>query len=205
LADAQSLEELSAQWWQWAVSIPTSVNPPFTDTTGADCMVGQRGATWFLAGNGGGTTTRTCSIPQGTMLFFPVINSVNINTPNVCGQGPNNMPVEDLRALSAAFIDGATKLSLKVDNKEVKSLLQRVQSTVFAVALPEDNVFDAPCASLGGVPGGIYSPAVDDGFYVDLPPLTVGKHTLSFHAENTGAGFSLDVTYNLTVVPVLLR
>ena len=42
-------------------------------------------------------------------------------------------------------------------------------------------------------------------YYIDLPPLTVGKHTLQFHAENTGAGFVLDVTYNLTVVPVSLQ
>ena len=203
-ADAQSLQDLSAEWWQWALSIPPSVNP-LTDGTGADCMVGQRGATWFLAGNGGGTTIRTCSIPQGTMLFFPVINSVNVNSPNVCGQDANNIPVATLRAGAADFINGATKLSLKVDNKEVKNLLQRVQSNVFAIALPEDNVFDAPCSSLGGVPAGIYSPAVDDGFYVDLPPLKVGKHTLSFHAENPSAGFSLDVTYNLTVVPVSLQ
>jgi len=205
-ADAQSLDELSAEWWQWALSIPTSVNP-LTDGTGADCMVGQRGATWFLAGvSTGGTVTRTCSIPQGTMLFFPVINAVNVNTPNVCGQDAKNIPVATLRAQIAPFIDGATKLSVKVDNKEVKNLLQRVQSSVFAVALPEDNLFDKPCtdAGLGNVPAGIYSPAVADGFYVDLPPLTVGKHTLSFHAENTG-GFVEDVAYNLTVVPVLLK
>src|SRR5437867_9117304 len=79
-------QELSTQWWQWALSLPPSVNPQ-TDTTGEDCVVGQRGSTWFLAGVfGGGTASRTCSIPQGTTLFFPIINSVNINTPNVCGQ-----------------------------------------------------------------------------------------------------------------------
>jgi hypothetical protein len=72
-ADAQSLDELSAEWWQWALSIPTSVNP-LTDGTGEDCMVGQRGTTWFLAGVfTGGTVTRTCSIPQGTMLFFDTV------------------------------------------------------------------------------------------------------------------------------------
>jgi len=53
------------------------------------------------------------------------------------------------------------------------------------------------------VPAGIYSPAVDDGFYVQLNPLKVGSHTLHFHAENPG--FVEDVTYNLTVVPVLLK
>ena len=44
------------------VSIPTA-NNPLTDTTGEDCMVGQRGPVWFLAGTfGGGPTTRSCSI-----------------------------------------------------------------------------------------------------------------------------------------------
>jgi len=159
-ADAQTLKELSAEWWQWAVSIPTSANP-LTDTTGTDCLVGQRGATWFLAGvlgtPPGGTVTRTCSIPQGRMLFFPIINAVSINTPNVCGS--INESAAQLRADIAPIIDGASKLSLTVDNKEVKILLQRVKSTVFAVALPEDNVFNAVCGGPGSVPAGIYSPA----------------------------------------------
>jgi hypothetical protein len=85
--------------------------------------------------------------------------------------------------------------------------LRRVQSKVFAVALPKDNVFDAPCtgAGLGDVPAGIYSPAVDDGFYVLIDPLSVGNHTLHFHAENLSQGFTQDVTYSLTVVQVLLK
>ena len=202
-ADAQSLQDLSAEWWQWALSIPTPVNP-LADGTGEDCMVGQRGATWFLAGvQEGGTVTRTCAVPEGQALFFPVINFVNVNTPNVCGQNAHNIPVAELRDQIAPFIDGATRLSVTVDGKQVKHL-QRIQSNVFEVALPEDNVFDAPCASqgLGEVPAGIYSPVVDDGFYVELPPLTVGNHTLHFHAENTDAGFVEDVTYNHTVVPV---
>jgi hypothetical protein len=206
LADSQTLEELTAEWWQWALSIPTSVNPQL-DTTGENCMVGQRGSKWFLAGVfGGGTTTRTCSVPANVVLFFPIINSVNFNTPKVCGQGPKDIPVTDLRALSAAFIDGATNLSVEVDGKPVANL-QRVQSQVFEVALPEGNVFDAPCtkAGLGNVPAGIYSPAVDDGFYVELNPLPIRKHKLQFHAENPSQDFVQDVTYNLTVVPVSLQ
>jgi hypothetical protein len=137
------------------------------------------------------------------VIFFPVINSVNINTPNICGQGPENMSVEDLRALSAAFIDGATNLSVELGGKEINAL-RRVQSQVFAVALPEDNLFDAPCtdAGLGNVPEGIYSPSVDDGFYVKLNPLKKGDHTLHFHAENPSQNFVEDVTYKLAVVPV---
>jgi hypothetical protein len=94
-ADSSILERLTAQWWQWALSVPTPVNP-LMDQTGEDCVIGQRGSIWFLAGVGifgGGTAARTCSVPQGNTLVFPVINSVNINAPNVCGQDANNVPL----------------------------------------------------------------------------------------------------------------
>lgn len=205
-SDSESLKQLSAEWWQWTLSIPTSVNP-MLDTTGKNGVVGQRGSIWFLAGTfGGGTVTRTCDVPEDKALFFPVINAINFNTPNVCGQDSNNIPVSMLRAASATFINGATKLSVTVDGKriEVKDLIH-VRSVVFEVALPERNVFDAPCkgAGLRNVPAGVYSPAVDEGLYVLLDPLDIGKHALHFHAENPSQGVTQDVTYNLTVVPVL--
>ena len=50
---------------------------------------------------------------------------------------------------------------------------------------------------------GPLSPAVDDGIYVHVNPLAVGLHTLDIHAENPSQGFALDVTYNLTVVPIV--
>ena len=76
---------------------------------------------------------------------------------------------------------------------------------LFEVALPENNLFDGPCtgADLGKVPAGIYSPSVDEGFYVKLNPLKKGNHTLHFHAENRSQSFVEDVSYNLTVVPVV--
>jgi hypothetical protein len=51
------------------------------------------------------------------------------------------------------------------------------------------------------VPAGIFSPAVDDGYYVKLKQLRIGAHTLHLRAE-TATGVDQDVTYNLTVVPV---
>jgi hypothetical protein len=129
---------------------------------------------------------------------------VNINTPNVCGQGPDNSSVENLRASSSAFINGATNLSVEVDGKSI-NVLRPVQFQIFEVALPENNLFDGPCtdAGLGNVPAGIYSPSVDEGFYVKLNPLKKGNHTLHFHAENPSQSFVEDVSYNLTVVPVV--
>src|SRR5262245_26501057 len=94
-ADSAPFKQLSAEWWQWALSIPAAENPQL-DTTGGDCVVGQRGDVWFLAGTfGGGTVTRTCSVPEGTVLFFPVVNFVYFDSPNVCGQGPDSIPVEN--------------------------------------------------------------------------------------------------------------
>ena len=75
------LSELTAEWRQWAYSIPTSQNPQ-EDATGQYCMVGQRGPVWFLAGvflGWPGTITRTCTVPEGKALFFPVINQDAFN------------------------------------------------------------------------------------------------------------------------------
>ena len=203
--DDGQFPSLTAQWWQFVISIPSTVNP-LLDLTGADCVVGQRGPVWFLAGTFfGGTATRACSIPAGEALFFPVINSVQINTPNVCGQS-GNLGVEALRALSAPFIDAATNLSVQVDGKPVEDLF-RVKSKVFATTFPADNIFNAPCVGggLGTVPAAVYSPSVDDGFYVLLRPLSVGSHTLHIHAEVPSQMFAVDVTYDLTIVPGQLK
>jgi hypothetical protein len=118
----------------------------------------------------------------------------------VCGQ-LESLSVEQLRAISAGAVDAAPNLSVQLDGVPIKKV-RRVKSKVFAVALPEDNVFDALCGS-NNVPAGIYSPAVDDGFYVLLDKLSAGKHTLKFSSERfEGQAGPKNVTYYLTVVPV---
>src|SRR5262245_18638881 len=69
----QSYSDWAAQWWQWALETPVSVNP-VVDKTGVHCAEGQSDHVWFLAGAfGGGTVKRTCTVPTGTALFFPLI------------------------------------------------------------------------------------------------------------------------------------
>ncbi len=95
-------------------------------------MVGQRGSVWFLSGVFlGGTVTRTCSVPEGVTVFFPVINADQINAPNVCGQGPENAKVKDMRATNKSSIDSASNLKLQVDTMNAKNLLRRIQSQVY--------------------------------------------------------------------------
>jgi hypothetical protein len=200
-AQTQSYKQLSAQWWQWALSIPADANP-LTDTTGEDCMVGQRGSDWFLAGMFvGGSATRECSIPQGVSLFFPVANFIGFDNPGQCGQ---DEPFGSAfwRGLAADFVNGVSAVSVTLDGQPVKGV-QRVQSQVFEIALPVDSLFAPFCDP--ALQAGIYSPAVDEGFYVRLNPLAVGQHTLHFHAENASQFFEQDVTYVLTVVPVVTK
>jgi hypothetical protein len=206
---AQEQEDLlastTAQWWQYVNSIPISVNP-LADTTGDYCMVGQRDPMWFLMGTFlTGTAMRTCTIPAGEALFFPVVNYVSFNTPGFCNQG-GPMNAADLRAPAAQFIDGVTSKSVTVDGKAVKNVM-RIKSEVFAITVPVDNIWQGnACSGSGSIlPAGVYSPSVDDGYYALLKPLSVGNHTLHIHAENAGAGFTLDVTYNLIVTPVSLK
>lgn len=137
---------------------------------------------------------------NSTSTARPVINNVVVNTPNLCFQaGPLTVP--ELRALVAPSIDAANHLSASVDGHAVP--MRRVRSIPFAVAQPADNVFVDACGGPPQSPAGVFSPAVDDGYYVLLAPLSKGKHTVRILA--TSGSFAIDVTYNLTIAAVSLR
>ena len=112
--------------------------------------------------------------------FFPATNQDDFNSPGVCGESSENVPVKDLRAYTKGVIDSVTDLAVQVDGHYANDLIQRVKSIVYATTLPIDNVFNAICGGPGAVPAGVYLPSVDDGFYVMLKPLKVGQHTIHF-------------------------
>jgi hypothetical protein len=186
-----------ASWWQWILAIETAQNP-LLDDTGQYCAAGQRGHEWYLAGTfTGQPVERTCSIPVGTSLFFPVINNVWIDTPNAPA-GTNcyqfGIPMLDLgRQINKAVIDAATNVSATLDGRALQ--ITRLQSDVFDVALPADNIFSAfiDCPDAG-----VYQ-AVEEGLYAKVQPLSRGNHELTLRAES--GGFVIDVTYHLIVTP----
>lgn len=73
--------EWSAKWWQWVFSIPAP-NPQLAQGA-LDCSVNQSGAVWFLAGSPTGSESfeRSCTVPRGKSLFFPVLNGIFVNAP----------------------------------------------------------------------------------------------------------------------------
>jgi hypothetical protein len=65
------------------------------------------------------------------------------------------------------------------------------------LTVPEDNGWDNPLADPPyDLPAGTYGPAVADGWFAILNPLTPGKHTI---INSIGEGLS--VTYEITVTP----
>lgn len=192
--DVSDLRE--GQWVQWIYSIPASVSP-FTDITGQNCMVGQSGSTWYLAPHfGGGTVSRSCTIPQGVKLQFAVAGSAYIYAPGFCGDVAG-VSDRDLRAIIAAFTD-KVKVNVTLDGERVKA--KRLRSEVFATVLPAENLF-APLCGASPVPAGIYR-TVDDTYYAEIDYLRPGVHTLQMVATN-GTTFNQNLVYTLNVVPRL--
>lgn len=179
--------ELSARWWQWLLSIPAAVNPN-VDPTGANCGLKQYDDVWFLAGGFGGTIERSCTIPAGKPIFFPIINNVGFKP-------GGKETLLDLRQLVAGFIDSVTEINCTMDGIacfENPSQF-RVRSPSFTVIAPPNGL--VPPGQLS-VPGNT-DLLVSDGYWLLLDPPTPGPHSLHFKA--TAGDFALDVTYNLTI------
>ena len=183
-----------AEWWKWALSVPLSQSP-ITDPDGEFGSQNQTGSVWFLAGNFGGTSERSITIPAGKSIFFPLINIWNdwpCPDPNF-KPGPGQTLEEFLAAGAAPYIDVTNALSARVDGVELQNLFnyRGVSKLTTFTADPTQIAID-PCIT------GDKQYAVSDGYWIMLTPLTPGKHTIQFSSATT-TGFSLDVTYHVTV------
>jgi hypothetical protein len=178
-------EEWSADWWKWCLSLPRSQNP-ITDTTGENSSYNQRDDVWFLAGTFGGFAERTCEIPTGKAIFFPV--SCNETSYAEC---PNFKTEAELGAFAKADIDQVKTIMATVDGQRLpNSDLRRVQSPPFEIALPLENVLGVP-------PGKTKSKS--DGYWVFLKPLAPGKHEIHFFSNCSTDALLVEARYQLTV------
>jgi hypothetical protein len=218
---AADYPQLSAQWWQWALGQPVTTNPrttnPLVDTTGVAAYNGQPrpNDVFFLAGlisfNSGlqASVERRITIHEGTYLFFPILNSSADNV----GVSPP-MTVPQLRAQAAVGANSVINLYTILDGKALAKLSSyRTISPVFAYVLPPNrpakgsvNLYYAATSGAINV-AGLQKPAVGDGYYLLVRPMTRGLHTLQFggvtqtlDAAGNPAAFQLDVTYHINVV-----
>jgi hypothetical protein len=178
------------KWFEWLVSIPQSANPA-ADATGKNCGLGQNGPVWFLAGTTGGSAERTCVIPAGKAILFPVINSECdfIANPNV--------KTDTGLVACATDTDVVSNMQATLDGLNLQQLEKyRVTSQPFNMTFPSNNLF-------GYKPG--TTTMASDGFWVFLQPLVIGKHELHFSGLNAGnpttgtSNFVTDATYHIIV------
>lgn len=198
----KTVAEWSAEWWKWAISAPVEINPVL-DETGENADVGQYGPVWFLAGTFGrpvpfDPVERTCVVPRGKALFFPVMNSM------WWGPDDNSNPDEDnyyelakeLRDLAVESVgpDTLVTLTCRIDDLELdmEDLKERqAEAPAFAID---------PARNL--IPGGPRDLAAATGYWIFLEPLRPGWHTIKFYAEINSPHFGNvghDVTYKLYV------
>jgi hypothetical protein len=175
-----SQEDWSRAWWQWAGSFSRQ-DSPVADRTGELCGQKQKGPVWFLAGTyGTQRTIRTCHVPRGKHLFFPLINYIVM--PRSEGSNTCASVMETARRIT----DDPATLILEVDGELVGNLATSRQAT-------------RKCFDMGELTEAKYKifPSAANGYYVMLKPLAPGTHVLNFGGALPG--MLQAVTYTLIV------
>jgi hypothetical protein len=167
ILDGLAGPELSAAWWQWAMSAPEDKSP-IEDMSGVNCAVNQSGQVWFLAGGyGSSRISRTCTVPAGKYLFFPLVNMAYWST------GENDgFTCQDAKARAALNNDTALDLFVSIDGVTMEGANRFRYRTekcfdIFARIPKAMKPYDA-------------FPSASDGYWIALPPLPKGKHVLNF-------------------------
>ena len=171
------------------------------DATGEHCAERQVDKVWFLAGTlGPGRAKRSCTIPAGKSLFFPLINTAYfafLNDP------PQTRTEEFVRTNGGSCTVPAT-ISVSIDGFKVPRPTRFFTgpsgspSPFFNAQLPPGNLFDldeTAAFELG------LSPSGEQGYYLFVRPLQPGRHTIRWIASGCVPKGFQDITYDLTVEP----
>jgi len=192
----QTYAEWGLDWWLWGLSFGPECNPILDtayDTVCGDADDQPDGPVWFLAGTFGGSVERHLHVPPGKALLVPIYNWLPWS-PDDCPYLGLESPCEadDMLAALDANMEGAVGgLSASVDGVAIRDL-GRYRARL-GVPFTYD-VVEGGLAAASGYPVGPRYPAISDGYYLMLNPLSRGEHTVQFAVE----GF-LNVTYHLTV------
>lgn len=192
------LASITNGWWKWIFSIDTTrQSNPFSTFFTGDCgILSQPGRLMFLVGTsnaGPGVQDHgTCNVPAGTSILFPLLNSECDfrNTPGATVQTMSfGQPFKQLR--SCTDLSAATSLAASLDGAPLQ--YARVQSSPGGFML--NIVPNNPFAELPGP-----SHSVADGYWVLLPSLSPGQHTVSFGGCFPPANFCTGtIVYHLIV------
>ncbi|MFE2529608.1 signal protein [Streptomyces sp. NPDC059382] len=156
-----SAADLQGRWWTWAASSVSDSNP-VSDQDGHLCAKGQSGGIWFLAGSFGGAVNRTCTVPAGVPVAFPLVNQFG--------------EAGDCKEFMASARGSAV-----LDGRALES--QRYDATAVQISAVDGN----PLTEGGGR---LRTQAC--GLWVQLDPPAPGSHTLSIRGSSGSFAVSAD-------------
>ncbi|WP_317932561.1 hypothetical protein [Halioxenophilus sp. WMMB6] len=188
--DGKSLSEYADMWWQWTYTMSPDLSP-VRDLTGKNCHQEQSGDVWFLAGGyGSSKIRRTCEVPSGKYVFFPVINMIYYP------RNPGSVSCDDVKESAALNNDNLLNIDVTLDLMHA--------SNPAHTRLKSEECFDL----LGLLPSSVNAPKIyptaSDGYWIMLKPLSKGKHNLKFRARYDGdedrySKMVRDIEYELIV------
>jgi hypothetical protein len=174
----------TARWWQWVLSI-AKIENPLIDETGKNCANGQSGPVWFLAGALEGSAERSCTIPADKAILFPVIN---VEASVAEGDGSTE---EELSACVKFEMDQITDMRAIISGTNLDELKQyRIQSPLFNVTLPADNVLGLPAQS---------TKMMSEGYWLFLKPPKPGIYNLYSFGSCLAGRIKIGVSCHLTI------
>lgn len=208
MIDGKSYAEQVAAWWQWALAIPKDKNP----VAGKACNEGQKGNVFFLAGTDDGKpASRSCEVPEGKILFFPLVNAVCYPCHEEEGCGTTKTAAE---LTECAKLPAPKSLKATVDGVPIEGLDKyEVTSAQFSWKAPKTDALFGCSGEIEentcGIPKGDRF-GVSDGYWIALEPLPKGTHHITFKAVLPGTPgssgkpgpesfFVQDVSYEITV------
>lgn len=170
--EGEGYEQLSMRWWQWAFSFPDAM-APYRDPDGRLCDIGQQGPVWFLAGTDGRDwVQRRCVVPTGMHLFLPIINMFHRSASPV-PSWRQQVACDSLRRSSAVNNDSLSSAQVLIDGVPLRHPERfRVRTST---------CFD-PFPTTGSDKASGYLGA-SDGYWLLLPPLSPGRHTIAIGAN----------------------
>lgn len=196
-----TMSQWAATWWTWALEQPRTAHP----LAGGPCDAAQSGDVFFLAANFGGAESRTCAVPAGKALLFPILNSLCWPRPEAEGCTTPSTP-DDLALCAGRIFDQgpARTMSVTLDGVALDDPeAYRASTGVFSWPPPSFPASEWLAPDLGTIPANACGVpegdrfGVGDGYWMMLRPLAPGPHTLRIVGTLENA-ISIDVTYQLT-------
>jgi hypothetical protein len=205
------LEEWAKEYWQWWMTVPETI-PKDPETNLDKCFTGSdpAGVMIFLVDPYQITYNAKCSMPSEKYILVPLlVGECDPTVPDPRGKSDNIQDkwacakdADEIFRLWEVVLDGRILFKNSGNSVVNQNLTEQIlvrNSSIFTINIPDMNRFGAPAGSY---------PAVVDGYYLVLKPLSVGEHTLEYSIVHEipvpGVGMPQQipgkVTYSLTVV-----